>query len=89
MPANIGRTLQEQPANTVPDTDATEYASTLLAWGPRCRSTASFDRNVMIAPAMNRAGTTQASVWFRAYHCTILKASTMAPVTSLSDSGRK
>ncbi len=68
MPANIGSTLHEQTASTVPDTEATLYASALFALGPRCLSTAALERNVVMAPAMNRAGTTQASVWFCAYH---------------------
>ena len=68
MPANIGSTLHEHTASTVPETDATEYASTRLAFGPKCRSTASLEKKHAIPPAMNMAGTTQASVWFRAYH---------------------
>ena len=43
----------------------------------------------MTAPAMNIAGTTQASVWLRTYHWSSLNASWIAAVTFGFDSGRK
>jgi hypothetical protein len=38
------------------------------------------DRKVVIAPAMNSAGTTHANVWLRAYHCSSTNASMIARV---------
>ena len=43
--------------------------------------------DVVMAPAMKMAGTTQASVWLRAYHCRSLKASWMAFETLGFESG--
>ena len=74
----MGNTLHEQTANTVPDVDATPYASTLFAFGPRCRKTDSLEKKTAIAPAMNIAGTTQANVWYWAYHWSMKNDSIMA-----------
>jgi len=62
----------------VPEVEATPYASTLLALGPRCRNTALGEKKQAMAPAMNMAGTTHASVWNWAYHCNMKNASMMA-----------
>ena len=89
MPANIGSTLHEQTARMPPDAAATEYATFFGDRGPRCFITAACDRKVVIAPAMKMAGTTQASVWLRAYHWRSLNASRIAFDTFGFDSGRQ
>ena len=47
------------------------------------------DINVEIAPAMNIADTTQANVWWIAYHCSKRKASRMAFWTFALPNGRE
>lgn len=68
MPANIGNTLHEHTARMQPETDATPYATIGFARAPRYRRTGSLRQERNDRPAINIAGTTQASVWFRAYH---------------------
>ncbi len=56
MPAKKGRTVQLQIVRTVPDTDATAYATTRCARAPRYRMMEPLETNVAMAPAMSIAG---------------------------------
>src|SRR4030042_5002746 len=78
MPENRGRTVHEQTARMVPDTDATPYASALFALGPRYFLTEAWLTNTPIAPAMKNAGTRHSSTCSRAYHFTSSNASRSA-----------
>ena len=80
MPANSGRTVQEQTARIVPDTLATPYASTLFALAPRYFITDASLTNTPMAPAMKNAGIRHSSTCSRAYHFARWSDSMMPPV---------
>ena len=61
MPPNKGRTVHEQTARIVPETEATLYERIFLACGPKYFNTDACETKTAMAPAMKKAGTRQAS----------------------------
>jgi hypothetical protein len=59
MPPNKGRTVQEQTARIVPETEATLYERSFFAFGPKYFNTAVCEIKTAMAPAMKNAGTRQ------------------------------
>src|SRR4030042_3917797 len=89
MPAKRGRTVQEQTARIVPETEATPYAINLFAFAPRYFITEAWLTKTEIAPAMKNAGTRHKSTCSLAYHFDKIKDCIMALSKRDIPTGRK
>ena len=80
IPENKGRTVHEQTARIVPETDATRYATHFFAPAPKYFITAFWLTKTAITPAMKKAGTRQSKTCSCAYHFASANASYSAPL---------
>ena len=59
--------MHEQTARIDPDTEATLYERSFLAWGPKYFRTAAWETKTAMAPAMKKAGIRQVRTWAERY----------------------
>ncbi len=83
-----GRTVQEQTAKIVPETDATKYAFHFFAFAPKYFITDCWLINTAITPAIKNAGTRQSRTCSSAYHLASENASIIAFLNDSFSIGR-